>query len=317
MARKRRGVDVLSVRITTLEDGQDVSFETILNYLSGRKYVSRDTGKLIEIQCRPDPEGGNIVKGVVITTQDSDIPPKRNKMTGQMSAIGINVDVEGLAYANAFLYDINHKVLIYEVNKNGCYIKQLKEMIYELWNAVMDINDHRPKFNIDFFMLARRDEYQRMLRMSYYKQISIELARPHELINNFIGENDSISNWIKANLENAVSGNADTVLLEQTATSRKINIEGLSRNMITNAIDKLFEKVDRSHVSKLIVRGYTEDVEDSSRCRPVDLLTDVFDESFFLNDVAVHSNLQVQERMIGVQSIHNRILPELNAILGQ
>lgn len=317
MARKRRGTDVLSVRITTLEDGQDVRFENILNYLNGKKYVSRETGKLIEIQCAPDPEGGNIVKGVVITTQDSDIPPKRNKMTGQMSAIGINVDVEGIAYANAFLYDLNHKVLIYEINKNGCYIKQLKELIYDLWNAVIDINDHRPKFNIEFIMLARKDEYQRMLRMEYYKQISIELARPHEIINNFIGENDLISNWIKANLENAVSGNADTVLLEQTATSRKINIEGLSRNMITNVIHRIFEKVDRSHVSKLIVRGYTEDVEDSNRCRPVDLLTDVFDESFFISDIAVHSNLQVQERMDGVQTIHDRITPELNAIFGK
>lgn len=317
MARKRRGVDVLSVRVTTLENGQEVRFESILNYLNGKKYVSRDTGKLIEIQCGANIQGGNVVKGVVITTQDSDIPPKRNKRTGHMSALGINVDIEGLAYANAFLYDVRHKVLIYEVNKNGCYIKQLKEMIYDLWNAVNNLNEHRPKFNIDFFMLARRDEYQRMLRMNYYKQISIELARPHELINAFIGENGLISDWIKANLNNAVSGNADTVLLEQTATSRKLNIEGLSRNFITSVIDKLFEKVDRSHISKLIVKGYTEDVEDSNRCRPVDLLTDVFDESFYLSGIAVHSNLQVQERMNGVQTIYDRIMPELNAILGE
>lgn len=317
MARKRRGVDVLSVRITTLEEGHEVRFESILNFLNGRRYVSRDTGKLVEIQYGANIEGGNVIKGVIITTQDSDIPPKRNKMTGQMSAIGINVDVEGLAYANAFLYDIRHKVLIYEVNKNGCYIKQLKEMIYDLWNAVNNLNEHRPKFNIDFVMLARRDEYQRMLRMTYYKQISIELARPHELINNFIAENDLISNWIQANLANAVSGNADTVLLEQTATSRKLNIEGLSRNLITNVINKLFEKVDRPHISKLVVKGYTEDVEDSNRCRPVDLLTDVFDESFNLSDIAVHSNLQVTERMDGVQAVYDRIIPELNAILGE
>ena len=317
MTRKRRGVDVLSVRITKREEGQDIRFENILDYLNGKKYVSRDTGKLVEIQYSVNQGDGNIIKGVVITTQDSDIPPKRNKMTGQMSAIGINVDVEGLAYANAFLYDINHKVLIYEVNKNGCYIKQLMEMIYELWNTVNNLNEQRPKFNIDFIMLARRNEYQRMLRMTYYKQISIELARPHELINNFIGENDSISNWIQANLNNAVSGNADTVLLEQTATSRRLNVEGLSRNLITNAIDKLFEKVDRHHISKLIVKGYTEDVEDSNRCRPVDLLTDAFDESFYINGITVHSNLQVQERLAGVQAVYDRILPELNSIFGE
>ena len=316
MAKRRRGVDVLSVRVTTLDEGHKVSFENILNFLTGRKYVSRDTGKLIEIQLDANLEVEKVIKGVVITTQDSDIPPKRNKMTGQMSAIGIDVNVEGLAYANAFLYDINHKVLIYEVNKNGCYIKQLMEMIYDLWNSVNNLNEHRPKFNIDFIMLARRNEYQRMLKMTYYKQISIELAHPHELINNFIEENDLISNWIQANLENAVSGNADTVLLEQTATSRKLNVEGLSRNLITNVIDKLFEKVDRPHISKLIVKGYTEDVEDSNRCRPVDLLTDVFDESFYLSDIAVHSNLQVKERMDGVQAIYHRITPELNAILG-
>lgn len=317
MPKKRRRVDVLSVRLSTIENEQSVQFEDVLSYLNGRRYIMRDTGKQVEVQFNAELDANNIIKGVIITTQDSDIPPKRNKMTGQMSSIGINIEEEGLAYANAFLYDINHKVLIYEVNKNGCYIKQFTEMIYDLWNIVDDLNERRPRFNIDFILLARRDEYQRMLRMTYYKQISIELARPQELINSFIGENGSIANWIKANLDNAVSGNADTVLLEQTATSRKLNIEGLSRNMITNMINTVFERVDRSHVNKLIIRGYTEDVEDSNRCRPVDLLTDAFDEWFYLNDIAVHSNLQVQERLNGVQNIYNKILPELNAILGE
>lgn len=316
MARKKRGVDVLSVRISTLENEQEVTFEEVLNFLNGRKYVSPDTGKLIEIQFNEGQVDETLIKGVVITTQDSDIPPKRNKMTGQMSSLGINVAEEGLAYANAFLYDKRKKVLVYEINKNGCYIKLFKEMVYGLWNTVVDINERRPRFNLDFIILARQDEYNRMLNMSYYKQLSIELTRPHELINNFLEENDSISNWIKANLDNATNGNADCVLLEQKVTSRKLNVAGLSRNGIISTISKIFEKVDPAHIQKLVVTGYTEDVEDSNRCRPVDLLTDAFNECFYLSDVPVHTNLQVQERLTGIHSVYNKILPELNLILG-
>jgi hypothetical protein len=37
------------------------------------------------------------------------------------SKVNINPTTQGLAYANIFLYDIQRNILLYEVNKFGCF----------------------------------------------------------------------------------------------------------------------------------------------------------------------------------------------------
>lgn len=317
MTKKRRSVDILTVKLSPMPGTPtETSFEDVLRFIHGKNYYSPENGKFVELSIMEDSTSNGIIKGLVITTQDSDIPPKRNKRTGEMSSIDIDVNTEGFAYANAFLYDTRRKVLIYEINKNGCFLNLLKELIYNLWNATTDTMKQNPRFNLDFCIIPRRDEYKRMLAMSYYKQLVIELARPSELIDKFISENDTISNWIKATLENAVSGNADTVLLEQSAFSRKLNGAGLSKSLIKTVIDKIIEKVGRSNIQKLIVRGYTEDAEDAGRCKPVNLLTDAFDEYFYITSKQLHNDVQMQERLKGTESVYVKILPELTEIFG-
>ena len=121
---------------------------------------------------------------ILKTTQDSDIPPKRNKRTGEFSPVNINTNEEGFAYANIFLYDTHRKVLVYEINKNGCFPRQFAEAVYEHWNAPVLADEgegeatQRTRFNLTFPVLARRDEYNRMLRMNYYKKVSVELINP-------------------------------------------------------------------------------------------------------------------------------------------
>ena len=126
MTKKRRSVDILTVKLSPMPGTPiETSFEDVLRFIHGKNYYSPENGKFVELSIMEDSTSNGIIKGLVITTQDSDIPPKRNKRTGEMSSVDIDVNTEGFAYANAFLYDTRRKVLIYEINKNGCFLNRL------------------------------------------------------------------------------------------------------------------------------------------------------------------------------------------------
>ncbi len=316
MATKARYVDVLSPRITVQEGENQVLFEDVLVFMNaeGREY--RIGEKSFHVSLFNDPISEDYVEGLVITTQDSDIPPKRNKRTGEFSPVQIDTRTEGFAYANVFLYDKTRNVLLYEINKNGCFPRQLTEAIYHFWNNPAEGEDERTRFDLFFPVFARRDEYNRMLRMNYYKKISVELVNPQGLVNNFRENEDSIENWIRASVATAAGSNANSIVFEQTVFARKENPNGLSHNMVKSIVDKVLARFGRGNIKRLEVQGYTDDAEEPNKCRPVDLLTDAFKESFRIQDIQINTNLQGRERKSGIEGIYERILPEIRQILG-
>lgn len=321
MAKKNRYVDVLRPTVTVQDGAEPVPFETILRFMENREY--RIGEKSFKFTLFNNPANENYVEGLVITTQDSDIPPKRNKRTGAFSSVDINTNEEGFAYANVFLYDTTRKVLVYEINKNGCFPRQFAEAVYHFWNTPEngegedgEEDVQRVRFDLNFPLFARRDAYNRMLRMNYYKKISIELVNPQGLVEQQLEEEDSIANWLKSSINSAKGCNADVIRIEQTASPRQINPEGLSHNVVQGIVDKVRALFGGGNVQKLEVQGYTDDVEDSRRCRPVDLLTDAFKEFFKIDDIQVHTDLQSAARKEGIETLYSRILPEIQQIIG-
>lgn len=231
MAKKRRNVDVLSVNLRFIDDSHIVSFVDILNYINGREY--RCNEKIFNLNMlRTDKADCDL--GIIVTTQDSDIPPKRNKNTGNYSPVQINTTEEGFAYANIFLYDHRRNILLYEINRNGCYPNQFREFIYSHWNA----DEDNVKFDLTFPSVVRANEYARMLRMDRYKKISIQLYNPIELQNCIAEENLSIyENILKHNIEMGTQSNANTITIEQVALRKRINPMGLSRSMVKGLVD--------------------------------------------------------------------------------
>ena len=314
MGKKTRKVEIFQPKIDLREGGQIVSFEEVLNFLNGKEFNFGDKWFLVSLF--DDPVNDNCIEGLIITTQDSDIPPKRDKRTGDFSPVEIDTRREGFAYANVFLYDKQLNVFIYEINKNGCYIKQLINMIQALWNNLENEEEERAKIDINFNTFARRDEYNRMLRMTYYKKLSIDLVNPEGLANAILDEEDSLENLIKTSINSGVINNANVIKIEQTVLSKSMNPTGLSGNIVRGLIDKVLNKVGRNNIMKLEVCGYTEDVEESKRCRAVDLLVDTFDESFNINDIQIHTDLQRQERKVGIEIVYNKVIHEIRDILG-
>lgn len=314
MGTKKRYIDVLSVRLNFINDDHIVSFVDILNYMNCKEY--RCNEKIFNLNMlRTDKADCDL--GIIVTTQDSDIPPKRNKNTGNYSPVQINTTEEGFAYANIFLYDHRRNILLYEINRNGCYPNQLREFIYSHWNA----DEDNVRFDLTFPPVVRANEYERMLRMDRYKKISIELYNPTELRNCIAEENLSIcENILKHNIEMGTQSNANTITIEQVALRERINPMGLSRSMVRGLVDAVrLNIVNRGHrlnVQKLRVEGYTSASEDPNRCKPIDIIADSFDEYFRITDIQVHRDVQQIERKEGIENLYDRLLPEIRQLIG-
>ena len=76
MATKARSVDVLSPVITVQDGDTPVLFEDILQFMAGKEFVVNE--KMFTFALFQSPVDDNYIEGYVITTQDSDIPPKRS-----------------------------------------------------------------------------------------------------------------------------------------------------------------------------------------------------------------------------------------------
>lgn len=319
MKTKKRYVDVLSPKLkyeNNVPANRQKKFEDILNFMNGLEYrISPE--KIFEFNILSSTVPDCIV-GMIVTNQDRDIPPKKNKRTKTFSPIDIDPNNEGLAFANVFIYDKRRNIFIYEINRNGCYPKQLVEFIYRKWNAI----EGNPVFDLKFVAVARANEYTRMLAMHYYKRISVELYNPKEIANSFANEIDSVENrLIKSQIQAGVNANADTVRLEQLAIDKRVNPMGLSKTEVIGITDALklclADKGYRKNIKKLEVEGYTLDPENPRPgSKSIDLLTDTFDEFFKIPDIRIQVNVQEVERKDGIESVYNRLLPEIKTIIG-
>jgi len=313
MANKKRYIDVLSTKLTFIEDNceSNPTFEDILRFMNGKEY--RYSEKIFEFSLLQTNLQDCIV-GIIITTQDKDIPPIRNKKTKKYSQVNINPAIQGLAFANIFLYDSHRNIFLYEVNRNGCFPKQFSDFITAKWIE----NNADTKFVLSFPAVLRANEYQRMLQMTYYKKITVELYRPNELLNCFDESTDSIENNIlKHNLQISTQSNADTLKLEQVAMGKRINPMGLSHSRVQGLIDavklNIADRGFRNNIQTLKVEGYTGDAEDRA-LKPVDILADTFDEFFKITDIQLQSDVQQGERKLGIENLYTRLLPELRQL---
>jgi hypothetical protein len=312
MPKKKRYVDVVSTKLNFVEESaSNPTFVDILRFMDRKEHQHLEKNfefSLIDTTIQ------NCIVGIIITTQNKDIPPKRNKRNKVFHSLGIDIEVEGLAFANIFIYDISRNILLYEINRNGCFPKQLIDFIYAKWVEREDI-----RFELSFPAILRSNEYQRMLQMNYYKRIVIELYKPNELISCFDENTDSIENNIlRHNLLSSNQSNADILKVEQIARSKKFNPMGLSRTMIQNLVDviklNIADRGFRSNIQTLKIEGYSLDPEGGNAIKHINILADTFNEFFKITAIPVQSDVQERERKEGIEALYHQLLPELRQL---
>lgn len=311
MSRKRRNVEVLSANLEFEDNSNSMNptFTEVLQFMHGKTWIY--FGKAFELKLLETTESGYII-GLVVTTQNKEIPPKHIPATQHFVPVDIAAN-EGLAFGNVFLYDPNNNVFLYEINRNGCYVSQFIQFVYSNWNS---INEHI-KFSLKIVPILRSSSYQRMCDMNYYKKFVLEIFRPNELMNYLAHSNNGIATILQNQLQGGSVSNSSTMKIEQVAINRRQNPLGISHSYVREMSDIVLSALGagfRQNIEKLEVSGYTEDPESSRRVKTIDLIADSFDAWFFIEEIHRQSDLQETERKQEIQGLYTRLLPELQII---
>lgn len=314
MPNIKRKVDIVSVQINSLSGGVTPTFNQLLSCIEANEYYVN--GKLFELSML-DSEVQGVAMAFVETTQDSDLPPVKNKQSKELTALDINPNEEGLAFANILLYDTCLNVLIYEINRNGCYLGKLKEWIERRWNE----NHEGQEIEINFPAIIRRNEYNRVIGMTNYRKLVCKLLNPTQIVHEMNNHSESLAEQIiRQQAENGIQTGADLVTIEQNCTLLRLNPHGLSRDFVRGVADftrNLLQRTRlRQNVETIEITGYTIDPESNrQKIRTIDLLADTFDESFMIPEVQLQVNLQREDRKAGILRLYERIAPELRQII--
>ncbi len=314
MPTRKRKVDIVSVEVKCLSDGDAPQFTQLLRCIEAEEYYVNS--KLFEFSMLGF-ERESLSIALVETTQDSDLPPVKNKQSKELTALDINPNEEGLAFANILLYDECLNVLIYEINRNGCYLGKLKEWIERRWNE----NHEDQQIEVNFPAIIRQNEYNRVLGMTNYRKLTCKLLNPTQIVREMNNRNESLAEQIvRQQAENGSQTGADFVTIEQNCTSLRLNPNGLSRDFVTGIVDftrgLLRRRGLREYVDTIEITGYVIDPESNrQKQRTIDLFADTFDESFTIPEVQLQENLQREDRKAGVLRLYDRIGPELRQII--
>lgn len=101
MPNIKRKVDIVSVQINSLSGGVTPTFNQLLSCIEANEYYVNC--KLFELSML-DSEVQGVAMAFIETTQDSDLPPVKNKQSKELTALDINPNEEGLAFANILGY---------------------------------------------------------------------------------------------------------------------------------------------------------------------------------------------------------------------
>jgi hypothetical protein len=311
---KNKRIEFLSAKMKYLEETPkeaEINFGEVLIYMNGRKCY--DEFKEYELRLlSTDIE--NCIVGIIITDQNKSLPPKRNRKTGAHSKLGINIWEESLSFGNVFLYDRNLNVFLYELNRDGCYIDQLIAFIQKEWTMDAD----NVKFSLSFHAISRKGEYERLLNMRQYTDVFVELTRPSEILQDYKDDKSAVFSTVKRYLKDGVATNSDTMIVRLSTYGKRKNKQGLDRAAtlkVVNSAKYLLSGTQKKNVKTLQVKGYFTDPDERDTIKPVNLVADTFDVFIKLPVETLLSDLQENDRKVGIENVYKLNFSELKYIL--
>ncbi|MDE6513151.1 MAG: hypothetical protein K2L05_03080 [Muribaculaceae bacterium] len=307
MSKSQKRIEVL--RPVVKSSNGNVTFAQLISLSDGYQYANNY--KDYELKILSNENG--ILVGLVMTGHNKNLPPKKNKTTGTHSQLGIDITKENLSFGNVFLYDESLNVLFYEVNKNGCFLDDLTVYLQNKWNSQNLENQSEVKF----YLVSRMGEYERLLKMTYFKEFVAEIANPTEVLQVIADNESSMLSTARKYVTDAAKANTDTMIVKFSTLGRKINKVGLTRQNVLRLVrsfQELFQLGLRKNVEVLKVQGYFNDPELPTTLQPINLIADTFNIHISLTDKILHDDLQETERMTEIKKLYAKHLSELKKI---
>jgi hypothetical protein len=301
--RKTKKIESVNIVISHEVD-RAVLFEDLLfsDKFKDSPYT-KPNGKTTELKFLEDK--GDYVTGLVVTTKESGLPPKRDRNEDTISELGFK-DGEGLVYANVFIYDKALKVLMYEVNKNGTYLEEFVQYIYGFCNRTEPFG----VFTISAPIVLRLNSYEEMLAMKYYSKIEFEITQPTQLII----ENDAVEK-----IADVVKDlNGEYLKMDVGMQGRSMR-GGLSTDIVQGMADFLHSLPigKGKSVPTLKVSGLIQDPEseDKSFQHTLDLITEKYLADFKIEEQVNASSIQVIERKHSIKEVYLRCRADFKKII--
>lgn len=297
MSKKK--IEVFKVRIKTV-DGSELNFEDILLNKDLTTKVVKSAGKYVELVYVE--EKVDFVIGLVQSTKMNATPPKNNTQTRKMSSLGLE-GFEGLCYGNVFLYSKSTKFFLYEVTKDGVYMGQLGNHIYDIVKDTELV-----KFDIRFDVIMNVDAMRKLMTMGSKKAIHMQFAYPDEILKKVKNEQQSLKEIAKPGKELG----AELIDVTYKITTKKGN------SLHSGKINQILEWIGdnyalmKENVKKFAIRGYEED---ENNITEVDLIKDKMIEFITYNENKNMDDLKPTARKHEIVEAYDRIKRDLDAIL--
>ena len=150
--------------------------------------------------------------------------------------------------------------------------------------------------NNQIYPLFIKDAYKKILGMKRYREIEVEILNPKSVVRDLKDKKE----FLVKQLSNFADMGAERMNLKLSVINRK-----KTSILKTNYIHKLVSYIQNNilqnedtkyNVEKVIVKGYTEDIEDKERINTIDLIGKSIDGYIYLETKQTHDDLQMMER---------------------
>lgn len=286
------GREVAPLTFTDILQHKDIL--SIKNNIPGKKYQ-----QLTILANNPE-----YIIGAVITTSISGIPPKHNFNNNCTKGLDLTPE-EGLGYANVFLYYKTKEVILYEFNRNGCYLNAFTELLQQICGHV-----YRDTYiTLEFFPLLQKDTYKRFQTMRLYKKINCVVAKPTKILAEK-EEHDQANEALSIITKDTEDFNADTVEL-----TYDVNIKNDSTGLTPSKVKKFVSMVfGRYELQKLVISGFLEDPE-NKKVQDINLLVQALKGELKLKEPKILTTLLLPEREKAIVKVYEKNKGEIDAII--
>ena len=299
MALKYKKVE--TVHVST---NNNLDFTELLHFSQDSDF-NDGSGKIVNLRIHFEED--TFLRGAVTTTKQTGIPPKHNPISHTFTALPIDEESgEGLGYSNVFVYDKRAKILMYEFNRNGCYLSLFGRLIKHFSHEASE-----EAVQLEFSPVLRTEAYERMLSMEIYKSLEVKVANPSQLTRDFLDDNDALSSAIQAGSELG----SDTIDLKYSMKGRRVD-NGMPSQVIARFINKVQSILGANDqvIEKFTIKGYRVDDSDSTESikDEIDILLDRYTKSFSVNEPNVQGDPQTNEKLLSLYDVYMNCRSDFN-----
>jgi len=306
MSSKQKKIEFFKVDLKTLDNKPtDLKFEDLI---TSKEILSQEISlKGKEIELKISVNNDEYLIGIVETSRNNNLPPKKNRTAKTLSKLGLLID-EGLAYGNVFLYDKKNKMLMYEANKFGCYLDHFISFIYLAYKGTTIFK----KFKIKLDAILTKDEYERIVNMNFHKSVEIQIANPEKIMAEFEHKNGAIYNVCSS----AKNFHSSRVFAKFEVESRRSKNSGLASKTLREVLDdvgNLLLGKTAENIQKVVITGYEKDIQ---KLQKIDLIADRYVKEITLEEPRQNFNLLEKQRTDQIKQLYINCKNDLDEIFG-